>query len=135
MTELLAFVTSALEAVPVRYMLTGSMVMTVYGNARFTRDIDMVVEVQPSQVKAFLEQCGDRFHHNERVIREEFAGQGIGMFNLIDHKTFYKVDMIVRKPIHYEQVKFGNRRRAEIDGVDVWIISPEDLKLATFNLL
>jgi hypothetical protein len=106
MNELLAFVVSALEAVPMNYMLTGSMAMTVYTIPRSTRDIDLVVEVMPSQKETFLSQFKDRFHFNEQTIIDEFAGRGIGIFNLIDHKSFYKIDFIIRKANRYEQVKF-----------------------------
>lgn len=130
MNELLAFVVSALESVPMNYMLTGSMAMTVYTVPRSTRDIDLVIEVQPSQKDIFLAQFKERFHFNEQTVVDEFGGRGVGIFNLIDHKTFYKVDFIIRKKDRYEQVKFSNRRRVLMDGVEAWVISPEDLILS-----
>ncbi|WP_375443439.1 nucleotidyl transferase AbiEii/AbiGii toxin family protein [uncultured Fibrella sp.] len=130
MNELLAFVIAALETVPMNYMLTGSMAMTVYTIPRSTRDIDLVVEVMPSQKEMFLAQFKDRFHFNEQTIIDEFAGKGVGMFNLIDHKSFYKIDFIIRKTNRYEQVKFSNRRRVVIGDTEAWVISPEDLILS-----
>lgn len=130
MNELLTFVVFALESVPMNYMLTGSFALNFYTIPRATRDIDLVVELQVNQKDAFLSRFGSRFHLNEQTVADEFSGNGIGMFNLIDQQTFYKVDFIVRKKDRYEQVKFSNRRRVNMHGTDVWIISPEDLVLS-----
>jgi hypothetical protein len=40
------------------------------------------------------------------------------------------VDFIVRKDIPYRREEFSRRRRAEIGGHSVWIVSPEDLILS-----
>ncbi len=130
MNELLAFVVSALETVPMNYMLTGSFALNFYTIPRTTRDIDLVVELVPEQKDAFLAMFQDRFYLNEHTVADEFTGKGIGMFNLIDQQTYYKIDFIVRRKDRYEQVKFSNRRRVNMDGTEVWIISPEDLILS-----
>ena len=109
------------------YMLTGSWALNFYTIPRMTRDIDLVIDVFQGQEMNFLALFRERFHMNEYTVTEEFMGKGVGIFNLIDNQTFYKIDFIIHKKNRYEQVKFSNRRQVIMDCTEVWIISPEDL--------
>ena len=50
--------------------------------------------------------------------------------NLIELRRVVKVDVIVRKDTPYRRLEFDRRRRARIEGVDIWVVSPEDLILS-----
>jgi len=52
------------------------------------------------------------------------------MFNVIDHKTGFKIDFIVRKDNAYRKHEFGRRRRIRVEDIDLWIVSPEDLVIS-----
>ena len=52
------------------------------------------------------------------------------MFNIIDHKSFYKADFVVLKNDAYERTKFGRRRLLDLMDMKIWVVSPEDLLLS-----
>jgi len=49
--ELLRYVVDVLEQQGITYLLAGSLASGVYGEPRLTHDIDVVVDLQPSQVE------------------------------------------------------------------------------------
>ena len=52
------------------------------------------------------------------------------MFNLIDFKTAYKIDFILRQNSQYATVAFGRRQQNDGFGFPVYVITIEDLILA-----
>jgi hypothetical protein len=52
-SELLRKVVAGLNAIRVRYFVTGSIATIFYGEPRFTNDIDVVADLQESQVSDF----------------------------------------------------------------------------------
>ena len=59
------------------------------------------------------------------ALRDEVARRG--MFNLIHQRSIIKVDFVLQKDGAYDRVAFGRRRQVDVDGVRLWLISPEDL--------
>ena len=49
-SELLRFVARTLEALGIRYFVTGSMATIFFGEPRFTNDIDIVVDLPPAKI-------------------------------------------------------------------------------------
>ncbi|HEY3380782.1 MAG TPA: hypothetical protein VGK32_03380 [Vicinamibacterales bacterium] len=47
--DVLRFVVARLETAPIRYMLVGAMAMSYCAQPRTTRDIDLVVDLEPAQ--------------------------------------------------------------------------------------
>ena len=45
--SVLTLVTSRLEAAGIAYMVTGSVAVSLYAEPRMTRDVDLVVALQP----------------------------------------------------------------------------------------
>ncbi|HWL94534.1 MAG TPA: hypothetical protein VNT79_13500, partial [Phycisphaerae bacterium] len=52
-SSLLRLLVAVLERLQIRYIVTGSVASTAYGEPRFTYDIDVVADLQSSQVKSF----------------------------------------------------------------------------------
>lgn len=130
MEELLADITTALDEMGVPYMITGNIALNFYTLPRSTRDIDLVIEALPEKAEDFIQQFNGPFYLEPNTVRQEWVGKGVGMFNLIDQQTFYKIDFIVRKPTRYETVKFNRRQKMDLGDRSVWVISPEDLILS-----
>lgn len=121
-------VVARLDAAGTAYMLTGSAALATYTQPRMTRDLDLVVELAPSRAA----ELADRFEPDFLVNHEEFrrAAAGFGMTNLIHSESLVKVDFIIRKADVYRKMEFSRRRRARVDGVEVWTAAPEDLILS-----
>jgi hypothetical protein len=127
--EVMRVVAERLDAARVQYMLTGSVAMAWYAQPRQTRDIDIVIELPGSKVDALVKSFCDDFYVDADVVRQEV--RRLGMFNMIENARVMKVDMILRKPTPYAAQAFARRRRVElVSGLEISIVSPEDLVLA-----
>src|SRR6218665_3970270 len=93
--DVLALVTSRLDAAGIAYMVTGSMAAGYYGQPRMTRDVDLVVELQPGDPERLEALLSDAFLLSVDVAREAMTRQT--MFNAIHREAFVKVDVVLRK--------------------------------------
>jgi hypothetical protein len=83
------------------------------------------VEMMLEDISNFIKLLDDQFYYSEEAIYQ--AVQRKSMFNVIDFHTGMKVDLIIRSSDLFEQEKFHNRRKTNYQGIDLWVISPEDL--------
>ena len=127
----LTLVTSRLERAGIAYMVTGSVAVSLYAEPRMTRDVDIVVELQPADTARLVEIFGAEFSCDAERIREAIARRS--MFNLIHTAAVVKIDFIVRKQGAYREEEFRRRRQAEISGVQIWVVSAEDLILSKLD--
>lgn len=114
-----------LELLGVPYMLSGSVVLNVYAIPRMTRDIDVVIHLQDTDIDAFVQAFSKDFYYHLPTIQEEVRRRG--MFNLIDNQSGYKVDFMIRKDTDYRKTEFERRKKSTVLGIDTWIVSLEDL--------
>jgi hypothetical protein len=123
--ELLQGIVQTFEKKEIPYMLTGSLALNVYSIPRMTLDIDIVIELEESNLENFISIFRDGFYLDVQTIRNETKLRG--MFNIIDHKTGFKIDFILRKNTEFRKLEFSRRNRKEIAGFEAWLVSPEDL--------
>jgi hypothetical protein len=123
--ELLKRITISLESKNIPYMLSGSLALNTYTIARMTMDIDIVIELQDENISTFLELFGEDFYLDADTVKIEIRKQG--MFNIIDQKTSFKIDFIIRKDTEYRKLEFDRKRKNRIADFDVWMVTPEDL--------
>jgi hypothetical protein len=126
--QVLKLVTGRLDAAGIAYMLTGSIALGHYAQPRMTRDIDLVVAVQPADADRFCTILGAEFECDPASVRGAIERQS--MFNLIHTEAVVKVDFVVRKDSPYRLEEFSRRRSAVVDGQPMWIVAPEDLILS-----
>jgi len=117
-----------LNFLEVEYMVTGSVAMSSYVPARATMDIDVIIEIEDSDIQRFERKFAGDYYIDLESIRR--AKERHSMFNVVNFTTGVKVDFITRKPNVFEAAKFKRRRRTRIDGTDFWVISKEDLILS-----
>ena len=130
MEELLQFISEELEEQGIEYMLFGSVALNAYSIPRYTRDVDIVIELKTENFDSFASIFSKRecYFHKESAENEVSRE---GMFNVIDWKSGMKIDFIVRKNDPFQQVEFNRRQRKTVlANIDCWIISPEDLIIA-----
>ena len=120
-------VTQAVESLGIPYFIGGSLATAVHGVARATMDVDLVAELQPSQIQPFLQALGDNFFADEQMIRNAIR-QGMS-FNLIHKETMFKVDIFPAKDRAYDRAQFERRSAytlAEESEQTAYVASPED---------
>lgn len=126
---LLARVVSVLDTAEVKYFVTGSIASMYYGEARLTRDIDIVVHLRYGDISALRNSFAEPDFYLDvqaavLALREE------GQFNVIDNTTGMKVDFMCVERSPFMDSRFARARRVElVPGVPAWTSSPEDLIL------
>jgi hypothetical protein len=113
-----------LEAAGVPYMVSGSLGSVLHGEPRATRDVDVVIDPGEESLAAFLASVeGDWYVSRDAALA---ALRERAMFNVVDPATGWKADLVIRKDRPYSVEEFSRRRRAELLGASVWVVSPED---------
>jgi len=130
-SELLKRVTRALEKHEIPYMLSGSLALNAYSIPRMSLDIDIIIELNEENMNDFFGIFKSDYYIDRVTVKEETKRRG--MFNVIDHKTGFKVDFILKKETEYRNFEFARRRREPIADFQVWIVSPEDLIISKID--
>src|SRR5437870_96099 len=105
------------------------MASSLHGQPRATHDIDIVVALEKSSVRKFV----DAFPSPEFYLEEASIISAIeqnGMFNLVDSSEGDKVDFWMLTIEPFDQSRFARRITEEIYGINVQMSSPEDIILA-----
>jgi hypothetical protein len=126
--EVLHVVVSRLDAAGIPYMLSGSTALGAYATPRMTRDIDVVVQLEPADAGRLTQAFEADFYCDAAAVDRAVASRG--MVNVIHLEQVIKVDLIVRKDTPYRRLEFTRRRQLTIDGQNVWVVSAEDLVLS-----
>lgn len=131
--ELLALqdLCSRMERAAVPYMLTGSLAMAYYARPRMTRDIDLVVALGERDAATLLRAFDQTYHVDADALAEALRLRR--PCNVIHLPTVVKIDLIPRKEGEFRRVEFERRRKVALAGIELWIVSPEDLVLSKLD--
>jgi len=124
-------VSARLERAGIAYMLTGSMAMNYYAQPRMTRDIDIVVALEPGAATMIFREFDPDYYVPHDAVSS--AIENPGMFNLIHLESVIKVDCIVRKNTPYRRKEFDRRTHITIEDFSTWIVSKEDLIISKLD--
>jgi hypothetical protein len=121
-------VVSALDAAGVRFLVAGGLAVNVHGYRRFTKDVDLVVQLTPHNIRAAFdalrtlgyqprvpitaEQLADE-QLRKRLIREK--GMQVLQFWSDRHRET-PIDVFVREPFPFDG-EFGQATVKELRGV------------------
>ena len=126
--ELVAAALAHLERAAIPYMVTGSIASTYYGEARATRDLDIVIDPSPAaldRLVADLVTAG--FYVDPEAARS--ALQARTQFNAIGADAS-KIDFIIRRNRPFSIEEFGRRQPADLLGTPGYIATVEDMVVA-----
>lgn len=126
--EVVCDVGARLDSAGLSYMLTGSLCLSFYTLPRMTRDVDVVIALPTTQTQKLLNVLSPAYYVDAELVRSE--AERTGRFNVFHEATAIKIDFIVRKSEPYRLTEFQRRRRVELEGVPLWIVSREDLILS-----
>lgn len=137
-SELLERLASTLDALGVRYAVVGGTASIIYGEPRFTNDIDVVVELCPEHLDLFCSAFPpSEFYLSrsavESAIRKRFQ------FNIIHPASGLKIDCIVAKGDEYDRSRLSRAMPVTKEGgtYPVRVAAPEDViikKMEYFRL-
>lgn len=129
--NLLVDIGKIFEKLKLPYLIIGGMAVLVWGKPRFTADIDVVLEIEPSGVGglvAALKGLNEAGYVDEDVVSEMVRSGG--EFNFIDGVTGIKVDFWILKKDPFDSSRLKRRVAKDISGQKVYFTSPEDLILS-----
>jgi predicted nucleotidyltransferase len=107
------------------YMVIGGQAVLLYGEPRFTRDIDITLGVD---VDAFheLEAAAQKMGFKPAADNPEKLAVQTNVFPVIDKKSGIRIDFIFSYS-DYERTAIKRSKNFDLHGVKVKYISPEDL--------
>ncbi len=112
-SDLIRLVIQALETIGIPYMITGSQASAYYGEPRFTRDIDIVADINPGQIEDLISYFPpNEFYCDREMIKAEIKRRG--QFNIIHLISGLKIDIILTKTSPFSQAEFARRKRSAI---------------------
>ncbi|MDQ3586523.1 MAG: nucleotidyltransferase family protein [Acidobacteriota bacterium] len=129
--EVLGQVAHLLDQLGIPYMIVGSIASSLYGDARATADVDIVVELQAEHIPQLHVALEKDFYVDEQAMRR--AVQSRRLFNAIHFDSLFKVDVYVARSDAFTQEQFTRRRQEKLlpDSEQTFALaSPEDTLLA-----
>ena len=127
--EVFERITNAFDQAGVPYMLTGSFASAHYGVPRSTQDIDFVIEATPSEVRNLIRRLPSDEYYSDLDAALE-AQRRESLFNVIDLRTGWKIDLIFRKSRPFSRQEFSRRQLVDLQGSRLFVASAEDVILA-----
>lgn len=125
------FVTDALEALGVSYVIGGSFASALHGVMRATMDADLVADLRLEHVEPFLQKLGEGFYADAEMVRDAIRQHR--SFNLIHLDTMFKVDIFVARPRDFDRAQLV-RRQLHLFSKDperrAYVASAEDIVLS-----
>jgi len=121
-------VSDRLTQAGIAFMLTGSMAMNAYAQPRMTRDVDVVIEGETTDLPRLLSAFRPSYYIDEQAVERALRNEGL--FNAIHREWVFKVDCIVRKHTPYRVMEFARRQRKQVGDSETWVVSKEDLILS-----
>lgn len=120
-----------LERVEAPYMIIGAFAATLYGSTRVTYDIDIVVDLDETHIRALAATYpAPRYYADPDQMRDSIE-KGM-MFNIIDSSRGEKADLVPLTMAGRYRQAFQRRLRQTVDapGLEpfaVWCARPEDV--------
>lgn len=120
-----------LESTGVPYAVCGSLSSGLHGQPRATNDADIIIAPTQDQFAKLLKSLETGYYVSSEAAFEAMKIRS--MFNVIDNELGWKADLIFRQDNPYQLSKFNRRVRAKLMGIDLWILSPEDVILSKLD--
>jgi hypothetical protein len=127
-TEFFQKLIRLIEDANIPYAVCGSLSSGLYGQPRATNDADIIIAPAQDQLDNLLKTLETSCYVSSKAAFE--AMKMHSMFNIIDNEFGWKADLIFRKNGLYEKAEFDRRIRAKLMGIEVWVLSPEDVILS-----
>jgi Nucleotidyl transferase AbiEii toxin, Type IV TA system len=123
--DLLVCIARVCEDLDLTYAVGGSIASMAYGEPRYTRDIDVVVQLTPENASAFAARFPRPDFYVDHALVLETA-QGGGQFNIIHIESGMKIDIYVPvDSLQHEQLTHA--RVMTPLGVPARVSGPEEL--------
>lgn len=102
--DLIGLFIEPLETLGIPYMITGAVAAVIYGDPRFTRDVDVVLDLRGGDIEPLVSafSTADFYVPPIEALEREAARPEGGHFNIIHRDTALRADVYLRgdDPLH-----------------------------------
>lgn len=125
--ELLYKLTDILDKLDITYAITGGFAVAVWGNPRYTADIDIVIKLEPEEIDTLIKMLSavDKNVYVSRQAIEEALERG-NEFNFIHSGTGLKVDFWISDS---DDPELEARKAKKVNNKKIYFVAPEELVL------
>jgi hypothetical protein len=125
--DLIALFIEPLEALGIPYMITGGVASVIYGDPRFTRDVDVVLELRQGDIQRLAStfSTGNFYVPPIETLELEAARRQGGHFNVIHHETALRADVYIRGDDPLHAWAFERRRRLPVREMSISVAPVE----------
>ena len=111
----------------IRYVVSGSVAATFYGEPRLTHDVDVVVFLNSNDIQKLIEVFPktDFYLPARETMLAEMAREHSGHFNLIHLDTGFKADLYPTGRDELNAWAFRGKRTIQYEGENIVLASPE----------
>jgi len=131
--EIARILHSVFESLNISYYITGGVCAIAYGDPRTTRDLDVVVEVERSNIMPMVDQLESAGFYCPPGAVEDIRSGRARTLSVTHRQLILNADIVLNDDTAFDRSKMA-RRRLEAIGLDeserYWLASPEDLILA-----
>jgi hypothetical protein len=119
--------TQRLNMLGVRYMVSGSVAVIIYGEPRLTHDVDLVVVLDREHIARLPEVFppAEFYCPPTEVMAVEAARDQRGHFNIIHIETGFKADLFLSGRDPWHAWGLARARRLEVEGQALVVAPPE----------
>jgi len=126
-TELSLLFLRPLNRLGLRYIVIGGTASILYGEPRFTNDLDLVVFLRQEDIQRLVEAfpTPEFYVPPREVILAEMAREQKGQFNLVHVSTGFKADIYTTGRDEFNAWAFRNARKWDFKGEIITLAPPE----------
>ena len=126
---LLRRIVGLLDEASIPHMVVGSLASSFHGEPRQTRDIDFVIDPTPEALRRLVALLSpDEFYADADAAAHALDRRT--SFNVVEIRTGWKVDLIVRRDRPFSREELGRRIRVQLLDTETDIATAEDTIIA-----
>jgi len=124
--DLIELFVKPLDQLQIRYLISGSVAAMIYGEPRFTNDIDLIVFLRAPDVERMLAAYpSPEFYLPPASVIAAEIGRERGQFNIIHAETSLKADCFIVGRDELHAWAFRHSRRYPFDSIEITLAPPE----------
>jgi hypothetical protein len=116
-----------LDELHIRYLIGGSVASSLAGEPRATNDLDLLIDLEESQVEKLAAALGPDFEVDEASLLE--AVRRRRSWNIFFLPMVTKIDLFIMRSDPFDASELERRRSIDLPGGTVWVATPEDILL------